>query len=96
MYEPKRTDAMGPLRQLTAPAQAMYLAGHESITRRNRRELCILEQSLAPRPIGKDKWTGVTIDHVVFPVYDGDAALSWNLISKRKGFLRSVIPDEGR
>jgi hypothetical protein len=89
--------AWGPLRQLTAPPQAMYLAGHESITRRNRRELCILEQSLAPRPVGKDKWTGgVILHHVVFPVYDGDAALSWHLTSKQKDFLRSVIPDEGR
>jgi hypothetical protein len=74
----------------------MYLAGHESITRRNRRELCILEKGLAPRLIGKDKWMGATIHHVVFPVYDGDAALSWHLTSKQKDFLRSVIPDQGR
>lgn len=87
----------GPWRQLTSPAQAMYLAGHESITRRNRRELCILEQSLAAHVVEKDKWSGgVVIHHVVFSVNDGDAAMSWHLTPKQKDFLRSVLPDQGR
>ena len=77
-----------------APPQAMYLAGHESITRRNRRELCILEESLAPRQISKGHWSGVALHHVVFSVNDGDAALSWHLTAKQKEFLRSVVADE--
>lgn len=84
----------GPWRQFTAPPQAMYLAGHESITRRNRRELCILETDLAPVQDRNGHWHGVVIHHVVFSVNDGDAALSWHLTQTQKDFLRSVVPDE--
>lgn len=80
----------GPWRQLAAPAQAMYLAGHESITRRNRRELCLLETTLAPRTGQSNQTSGVAIRHIVFPIDDSDAALSWHLTSKQQAFIRSA------
>ena len=82
----------GPWRQLTAPAQAMYLAGHESITRRSRRELCLLERKLAPTTTADGKRSGVAIHHVVFQMSDADAALSWHLTPKQQEFIRSAVP----
>jgi hypothetical protein len=82
----------GPWRQLAAPAQAMYLAGHESITRRNRRELCLLETDLAPRTDKNNNTSGVLIHHVVFPIDDSDAALSWHLTPKQQKLIRSAAP----
>ena len=84
--------AWGPWRQLTAPAQAMYLAGHESITRRNRRELCLLERKLAPRTTKDGTQSGAVIHHVVFQISDADAALSWHLTPKQQAFIRSGVP----
>jgi hypothetical protein len=84
----------GPWRQIAAPPQAMNLAGHESITRRNRRELCLLESKLVPGIDQEKKLSGVTIHHVVFPISDSDAALSWHLTSKQKRFIRSAAPAE--
>jgi hypothetical protein len=47
------------INQLTAPLSGMWAAGHESISMRNRRELCILEQAYASR---------LDIHHVVFTI----------------------------
>jgi hypothetical protein len=61
------------INQLTAPLSGMWAAGHESISMRNRRELCILEQAYASR---------LDIHHVVFTIpNDPDqlSPLSWNL-----------------
>jgi hypothetical protein len=80
----------GPWRQFAAPGQAMYLAGHESVTRRNRRELCLLEDELNPnsRP---DK-AGVLFHHVVFPLNLTNNALSWHLTQQQIATLRSSAP----
>jgi hypothetical protein len=75
----------GPWRQLIAPAEAMYLAGHESITRRNRRELCTLEEELRH---GNSR---VVIRHVVFPIEDTEAALSWHLTQAQIAYIRKAI-----
>jgi hypothetical protein len=77
----------GPWRQLVAPAQAMYLAGHESITRRNRRELCTLEENLR---YGQDH-SEVVIRHVVVPIQDEEAALSWHLTQRQVIHIRGAI-----
>jgi hypothetical protein len=82
----------GPWRQLSAPPQAMYLAGHESITRRNRRELCLLERKLVPTIKEDGKLSGAVIHHVVFPISDPDAALSWHLTSRQQEVIRSAVP----
>ena len=61
------------LNQLTAPLNGLWAAGHESISMRNRRELCILERAYAPR---------LEIHHVLFTIpNDADqlSPLSWNL-----------------
>jgi hypothetical protein len=64
--------------QLTAPLGALWAAGHESISMRNRRELCILEKAYKDR---------LDIHHVVFTIpNDGDALspLSWNLTTYQR------------
>jgi hypothetical protein len=91
----------GPWRQLTAPAQAMYLAGHESVTQRNRRELCLLEDELKPvldasnKPLNPSR-PGVLIHHVVFPyrapVEESDPALSWHLTARQIKAIRCQMP----
>jgi hypothetical protein len=63
----------------------MYLAGHESITRRNRRELCTLEDKLGQSP------SQVVIRHVVFPIHDEQAALSWHLTQRQIAYIRDAI-----
>ena len=65
----------------------MYLAGHESITRRNRRELCTLEEDLR---YGQGH-SEVVIRHVVFPIEDDEAALSWHLTQRRVANKRGAI-----
>jgi hypothetical protein len=72
----------GPWRQLAAPPEAMYMAGHESITRRNRRELCLLEDELQPR---------VVLHHAVFPLIDEHGALSWHLTSRQGRYIEQAI-----
>jgi hypothetical protein len=47
------------LDQLGAPPEGLYAAGHVSVTRRNRRELCLLEDAY------KDQ---LNIYHVVFTI----------------------------
>jgi hypothetical protein len=78
----------GPWRQLVAPAQAMYLAGHESITRRNRRELCALEEKL------RQGSSHVVIHHVVFPIEDEGAALSWHLTQRQIAYIRDAVKQD--
>jgi hypothetical protein len=91
----------GPWRQLAAPGQAMYLAGHESITQRNRRELCLLEDELKPALDASNKprdpaKPGVLIHHVVFPykapIEESDPALSWHLTSRQIKAIRCQMP----
>jgi hypothetical protein len=57
------------LNQLAAPPEAFWKTGHGSVTRRNRRELQLLEDALSP---------DLTFSHVVFP-FGKDAPLSWRL-----------------
>lgn len=70
-----------PISQLTGIAQGLWNAGHVSIARRNRRELCILEKAYYP---------GLDIHHVVFTIPEGKdrlSPLSWNLTT---GQLASI------
>jgi hypothetical protein len=72
-----------PLSQLTGIAEGLWNAGHVSISRRNRRELCILETAYHDR--------GLDIHHVVFTIPTGKdhlSPLSWNLTSNQ---LASII-----
>lgn len=64
--------------QLMAPLTAMWDAGHESISMRNRRELCSFEKAYATR---------MDIHHVVFTIpndTDQLSPLSWNLTTYQR------------
>ena len=66
------------LDQLSAPLNGMWAAGHESISMRNRRELCILEKAYQDR---------LDIHHVVFTIpndKDELSPLSWNLTTYQR------------
>ena len=70
-----------PVTQLTGILQGLWNAGHVSIARRNRRELCVLERAYAH----------LEIHHIVFTIpngQDGISPLSWNLTS---GQLASIV-----
>lgn len=70
--------------ELMAPLDAMWLAGHESVTRRNRRELCLLEEAEQGR---------LDIHHVVFDYRnpeDGHQPLNWALTRHQQ----KLIEDE--
>jgi hypothetical protein len=77
------------LDQLLAPVEGLWNAGHESVTRRNRRELCVLETAYAGKLI---------IHHVVFAIpqqYDENhkpkpAPLSWKLTASQLAYISSV------
>ncbi len=72
-----------PISQLTGIAKGLWNAGHVSISRRNRRELCILETAYQPG--------GLDIHHVVFTIPPGKdhlSPLSWNLTTSQ---LASII-----
>lgn len=63
--------------QLTAPAKGLWNAGHVSIARRNRRELCLLQRA----------YPQVEIHHIVFPIYTlagNSQPLSWKLTSQQE------------
>jgi hypothetical protein len=68
----------------------MWAAGHESISMRNRRELCILEQAYQDR---------LDIHHVVFTIpndVDQLSPLSWNLtIGQRDAITDRVRGTKG-
>jgi len=77
------------LNQLLGPLEGLWNAGHESVTRRNRRELCVLETAYQ----GK-----LFIHHVVFPIpqqpYGNNklksAPLSWKLTASQLAWISSV------
>ncbi len=77
------------LNQLTAPLNGLWAAGHESISMRNRRELCILERAYEPR---------LQIHHVVFTIpNDADqlSPLSWNLtVAQRDAIVKRARGSE--
>jgi hypothetical protein len=68
----------GVMGQLLGPLDAFWNAGHVAVTKRNRRELCILEHALEAR---------VRFSHIVLP-YNGEEgevhALSWHLTKKQQ------------
>ncbi|WP_035356984.1 hypothetical protein [Edaphobacter aggregans] len=62
--------------QITAPPKGLWNAGHVSIAKRNRRELCLLEQGFPQ----------VEIHHIVFPIYtlkNEQQPLSWKLTPRQ-------------
>jgi len=79
----------GPAEQLGGPVQTFYHAGHESVTRRNRRELCVLESALAGTA------QRISIEHYVFAYSNKrknvDQPLNWHLTSKDKDEIRQNI-----
>ena len=77
-----RAPSWTPLGQLTGIAEGLWNAGHESISRRNRRELCTFEHAY------KDRIQD--LHHVVFTIPAGTdnlSPLSWNLTT---GQLASI------
>ncbi len=69
-----------PLGQLTGIVGGLWNAGHVSISRRNRREMCVFEEA----------YPTVGIHHIVFTIPPGKdtlSPLSWNLTS---GQLASI------
>jgi hypothetical protein len=72
-----------PASQLTGIGEGLWNAGHVSISRRNRRELCILETAY--------QRNGLDIHHIVFTIPKGKdhlSPLSWNLTT---GQLASIM-----
>jgi hypothetical protein len=76
------------LSQLDGPLIGLWNAGHESISRRNRRELCLLETAYEG---------SLVIHHVVFTIpkeKDKISSLSWNLTTRqRNSIIRWVKGD---
>lgn len=78
------------LNQLLGPMEGLWNAGHVSVTRRNRRELCVLETAYEGELI---------IHHVVFaipPQLDDKqkpkpAPLSWKLTASQLAYISSVV-----
>jgi hypothetical protein len=81
------------LNQLLGPLDGLWNAGHVSVTRRNRRELCVLETAY------KDK---LIIHHVVFAIPQQlddkkkprSAPLSWKLTASQLAYISSVAHGE--
>lgn len=79
---PKESD-WGPLKQGLGPLTTFYNANHVSVTRRNRRELCFMEQALHSK---------ATFTHIVVPYTcqqgeqcsESAQPLSWHLTGKQK------------
>jgi hypothetical protein len=75
------------LDQLGAPPKGLYAAGHESVTRRNRRELCLLEDAY------KDQ---LNIYHVVFTIdTQKNQPLSWNLTARERQKIDDWVSPPG-
>ena len=68
--------------QLGAPPEALWAAGHTSVTRRNRRELCLLERAYS------DKFS---VHHIVFD-YENPMGeyqpLNWHLTKNQMQLIR--------
>jgi hypothetical protein len=81
------------LDQLLGPLQGLWNAGHVSVTRRNRRELCVLETAYE----GK-----LFIHHVVFAIPQQvddkkksmPAPLSWKLTASQLAYISSVAQED--
>ena len=81
------------LDQLLGPLEGLWNAGHVSVTRRNRRELCVLETAYEGKLI---------IHHVVFGIpqqFDDrnkakPAPLSWKLTASQLAYISSVAHGE--
>lgn len=75
--------------QLTAPPKGLWNAGHVSISRRNRRELCLLERA----------YPEIDIHHVIFPIdrsttLNGEPQpLSWKLTVKQLDAINQQYPN---
>lgn len=77
------------LDQLLGPLEGLWNAGHVSVTRRNRRELCVLETAYEDKLI---------IHHVVFAIPQQlddkqkpePAPLSWKLTANQLAYISSV------
>ena len=77
------------LNQLLGPLDGLWNAGHVSVTRRNRRELCVLETAYEDKLI---------IHHVVFSIPQQlddkknpkPAPLSWKLTASQLAYISSV------
>lgn len=77
------------LDQMLGPLEGLWNAGHVSVTRRNRRELCILETAYEDKLI---------IHHVVFAIPQQlddkqkpkPAPLSWKLTASQLAYISSV------
>lgn len=77
------------LDQLLGPLEGLWNAGHVSVTRRNRRELCVLETAYKGKLI---------IHHVVFAIPQQlddkqrpkPAPLSWKLTASQLAYISSV------
>ncbi len=68
--------------QMTAPLEALWNAGHVSVTRRNRRELCLLEEDY------RDK---MRVHHLVFDYPDEpNQPLNWHLTSVEQQRIRKA------
>ena len=78
------------LDQLLGPLEGLWNAGHVSVTRRNRRELCVLESAYEDKLI---------IHHVVFAIPQQlddkqkpkPAPLSWKLTASQLAYISSVV-----
>lgn len=83
------------LDQLIGPLEGLWNAGHESVTRRNRRELCELETAYEGKLI---------IHHVVFSITQQTddnnkqkpAPLSWKLTASQFAWIYSVADANGK
>lgn len=86
----KSPAAWWTLNQLLAPLEGLWNAGHVSVTRRNRRELCVLETAYESKLI---------IHHVVFAIPQQlddkqkpkPAPLSWKLTASQLAYISSVV-----
>ncbi|HEX4037947.1 MAG TPA: hypothetical protein VHX37_07810 [Acidobacteriaceae bacterium] len=78
------------LDQLLGPLEGLWNAGHVSVTRRNRRELCVLETAYRDQ---------LVIHHVVFAIPQQlddqqkpkPAPLSWKLTASQLAYISSVV-----
>jgi hypothetical protein len=81
-YVQQRTAPWRSLQQLMAPPKTLWFAGHDSISRRNRRELCFLEQAYRNE---------ISLHHLVFDYEnqkDIHQPLNWHLTDSQKELIR--------
>jgi hypothetical protein len=78
---PKEPSGWKSLSQIMGPGQALWNAGHVSVTRRNRIGLCLLEQAYKDR---------LELHHLVFtidPNGDKTSPLSWHLTAGQRKYI---------